>query len=307
MLTITDYKNWALNDQRTAVALNGGGNALVTESNRMGGFTRAFCRGTVKKIRGDVLADFTRALSARYGESIAREAVSNTGLAADRSLRGWKIIRAISAAKNLRAQMLQPAAGQSLTLGNTEVSAASVGVFMGDKGNGIAKFLKQRAVAVQLLGEMPLTQEEYADFQNRAGKLVARLAQLRDNAVIPESIPMADFQAAVNGLIAAIIERKAQLLELINRNPLGVENLQEYRNVWCDAAINAMVDISSEAMNNGRQDAATAIIHVFTALSNELGLREAFDASIPRRTRRSSVRSIPAPTRQTSCTRTSTP
>ena len=152
MLTITDYKNWALNDQRTAVALNDGGNALVTESNRMGGITRMFCRGAVKKMRGDVLADFTRALSARYGESIAREAVSKAGLSADRSLRGWKIVRAISAAKNLRAQMLQPATRQSLTLGNTEVSAASVGVLMGEKGNGIAKFLKQRAVAVQLLG-----------------------------------------------------------------------------------------------------------------------------------------------------------
>ena len=233
-------------------------------------------------MRGDVLADFTRALSARYGESIAREAVLQAGLSGDRSLRGWKIIRAISAAKSIRAQMLQPASGQNLTLGNTEVSAASVGVWMGDKGNGIAKFFKQRAVVVQLLGEMPLTQEEYADFQGRADKLVARLARLRDNAVIPESIPMADFQAAVNGLIEAVNAKKDQMLELINRNPLGAENLQEYRNVWCDAAVNAMVDISSEAMNNGREDAATAIIHAFTALCNELRVRQAFDASIPR-------------------------
>jgi hypothetical protein len=59
---------------------------------------------------------------------------------------------------------------------------------MGEKGNGIAKFLKQRAVVVQLLGEMPLTQEEYDDFQDRADKLVARLTRLRDNAVIPETI-----------------------------------------------------------------------------------------------------------------------
>lgn len=51
---------------------------------------------------------------------------------------------------------------------------------MGEKGIGIAKFIKQRAVVVQLLGEMPLTQEEYADFQDRADKLVARLTRLRD-------------------------------------------------------------------------------------------------------------------------------
>ena len=282
MLTIGDYKNWAANDQRTAVALNDGGTALVSESNQMCGAARAFCRGAVKKMRGDVLADFTRALSVRYGESIAREAVSMAGLSSDRSLKGWKIIRAISAAKSIRAQMLQPAAGQNLTLGNTEVSAANVGVFMGHKGNGIAKFLKQRAVAVQLLGETPLTLEEYTDFQDRAGKLLARLVRLRDNAAVPESIPLADFQSAVNGLIQSINARKMQLIELINRNPLGAENLQEYRDVWRDAAINAMVDISSEAMNNGRQDASVAIIHAFTALCNEPRVRQAFDDSIPR-------------------------
>ena len=182
MLTIADYKNWALNDQRSAVALDDAGNALMAEKDRLGRLTRTFNRGAVKEVRGDVLADFTRALSARYGESIARDAVSMAGLSSDRCLRGWKIIRAISAAKSIRAQMLRPAAEQNLTLGNTEVSAASVGVLMGEKGIGIAKFLKQRAVAVQLLGEMPLTQEEYADFQDRADKIVARLTRLRDDA-----------------------------------------------------------------------------------------------------------------------------
>ena len=282
MLTINDYKNWAIQDQRTAVALNADANGLVAETDAMGGIARTFCRGAVKKMRGAVLEDFTRALSVRYGESIAHQAVSMVGLSADSSLRGWKIARAIQAAKDLRAQMLQPAAGQNLTLGNTEVSAASVGVLLGDKGNGIAKFLKQRAVAVQLLGEMPLTQEEYVDFQDRAEKLIARLNALRDGASVPESIPMEDFQAAVDSLVQAINNRKDQISELIARNPLGTENLREYKDVWCDAAINAMVDISSEAMNNGRQDAATAIIHAFTALCNEPRVRSAFDASIVR-------------------------
>ena len=79
-LTINDYKNWAVNDQQTAVALNADGNGLVSESDRMSGITRAFCRGAVKKMRGDVLDDFTRALSVRYGESIAHQAVSMAGL-----------------------------------------------------------------------------------------------------------------------------------------------------------------------------------------------------------------------------------
>ena len=281
-LTINDYKNWAVNDQQTAVALDADGNGLVSETDRMSGIARVFCRGDVKKMRGDVLNDFTRALSVRYGESIAHQAVSMAGLSSSSSLRGWKIARAIQAAKDLRAQMLRPAAERNLTLGNTEVSAASVGVLLGDKGNGIAKFLKQRAVAVQLLGEMPLTQEEYADFNDRAGKLITRLTLLRGGASVPESIPMEDFQAAVDGLIQSINDRKDQMSELIARNPLGAENLREYKDVWCDAAINAMVDISNEAMNNGREDAATAIIHAFTALCNEPRVRNAFDDSIVR-------------------------
>jgi len=281
-LTINDYKNWAVNDQQTAVALNADADGLVAESDAMGGITRTFCRGAVKKMRGAVLDDFTRALSVRYGESIAHQAVSAAGLSASSSLRGWKIARAIQAAKSLRAQMLQPAAGQNLTLGNTEVSAASVGVLLGDKNNGIAKFLKQRAVAVQLIGEMPLTQEEYADFNDRAGKLITRLTLLRGGASVPESIPMEDFQAAVDGLIQAINDRKDQLAGLIARDPLGAENLREYKDVWCDAAVNAMVDISNEAMQGGRQDAATAIVHAFTALCNEPRVRDAFNASIVR-------------------------
>ena len=156
-LTINDYKNWAVNDQQTAVALDADGNGLVSETDRMSGIARVFCRGDGKKMRGDVLNDFTRALSVRYGESIAHQAVSMAGLSSSSSLRGWKIARAIQAAKDLRAQLLRPAAERNLTLGNTEVSAASVGVLLGDKGNGIAKFLKQRAVAVQLLGEISTT------------------------------------------------------------------------------------------------------------------------------------------------------
>ena len=48
MLTISDYKNWALNDQRSAVVLDDVGNALMTEKDRLGRVTRTFNRGAVK-------------------------------------------------------------------------------------------------------------------------------------------------------------------------------------------------------------------------------------------------------------------
>ena len=158
-LTISDYKNWAAENQRSTVALNDESTGLVKESSRIGRVKRMLSRGTVNEMRGAVMKDFTRAFSSRYGATIAQQAISAAGLTSKSELKGWKIARAISAAKNIRAQMLQPAEGQALRLGNTEVSANTIAGYLGDKNNAVTKFLKERAVAVQLLevgfGEPP--------------------------------------------------------------------------------------------------------------------------------------------------------
>ena len=56
MLTISDYKNWALNDQRSAVALDNVGNALMTERDRLGRVTRTFNRGRAPPCRASSFA-----------------------------------------------------------------------------------------------------------------------------------------------------------------------------------------------------------------------------------------------------------
>ena len=205
-LTISDYKNWAAENQRSTVALNDEATGLVKESSRIGRVRRMLSRGTVNEMRGAVMKDFTRALSSRYGATIAQQAISAAGLTSKSELKGWKIARAISAAKNIRAQMLQPAEGQALRLGNTEVSANTIAGYMGDKNNAVTKFLKERAVAVQLLGEMPLCESEYDDFRDRLWDLMPRLVQLGDSDNIPEGIPAEDFKSTVSGLVKALYD-----------------------------------------------------------------------------------------------------
>ena len=168
-LTITDYKNWARQDQATTVSLTRDSNGIMAEKDRLGFLARTF-GGSLKTVRAAVIKDFTRALSARYGSSIAQQAVSIAGLTPTTKLKGWKITEAIQAAKVLRAQMLMSGdRAPDIRLGDSDVPSEVTHFFLADKGNAVNKFLKQRATAVQLLGEMPLTEAEFSDFHARIG------------------------------------------------------------------------------------------------------------------------------------------
>ena len=76
-ISITNFKNWAAANRNTAVAVNGG--ALESASNQIGVIDLIFRRGTVDSVRSAVMKDFTRALSARYGVTIAKQAMSRAG------------------------------------------------------------------------------------------------------------------------------------------------------------------------------------------------------------------------------------
>ena len=279
-LTINDYKNWAAENQRSTVVLNNDATGLVKQSARIGRVGRLLFRGTVNELRGAVMKDFTRALSSRYGVSIAQQAISMAGLTSKSELKGSKIARAIAAAKSIRAQMLQPAEGQTLRLGNTEVSRNAIAGFIGDKDNAVTKLLKEHAVAVQLLGEMPLCEAEYNDFRNRLWDLMPRLTNLIDSDNIPEGIPAEDFKSTVRGLVKALYDKDAEAHELINSQPLGETNLNEYKEVWCEAATHAMVNLASDAVAKGENNAAAAITHAIIALGGDNDVRRQFNDSI---------------------------
>ena len=128
-ISINQFKSWAATNQDTTVAINGRTQTLEDASNQVGLLDRMFRRGAVKNVRGAVMADFTRALSVRYGVSIARQALSEAGLSETSELTGRTISAVIASAKNIRAGVLAPTATQDLRLGGAVLTPAQIRVY----------------------------------------------------------------------------------------------------------------------------------------------------------------------------------
>ena len=249
-LTITDYKNWAVQNEQSAVALNRQKTGLEVAA-KVGILAKFFGVGSAYRSRISTMADFARALSSRYGASIAKEAISMAGLSRNSELKGRQIATVLSNVKSLRAQMLRPDGEvQDIRLGNTEVPGVTAGDYLNDKRNAVTKFLKQRAVAVQLLGEMPLDQVEYDDFHARVRSLEDRLMALR-NAPIPEAVPADDFHSAIEGLFNAIHEKDVKMRELLGGKPLNEANILEYKGIWLKTAVSLVEKMRADAAGDG--------------------------------------------------------
>ena len=211
-ISITNFKNWAAQNRNTAVAVNGG--ALESASNQIGVIDLIFRRGTVDGVRSAVMKEFTRALSARYGVTIAQQAISRAGLSEKSELTGKTISAVVDRAKALRADMLRPIGEKDIRLGDTTVARSQFKDLGPDDRKMLTKFLKQRAVAVELLGEFPLSMPDYQEFHIRANDLVARLRKMRDS-IIPANIPADEFRAEVDALVRTIECKDVQMCDLL--------------------------------------------------------------------------------------------
>lgn len=278
MLTIKDYDNWARANQLSAAVLDrNDANALAESSTRIGSFARAFNTKGAQRVRAEAMKDFTRALGARYGASIAQQALSMAGLTEKSELKGWLIAFAIHFAKNLRNEMRSPAGeAQNLRLGTADISRVQVAAYLNDKRNPVTKFLNQRAVAVQLLGEMPLTPEDYADFHARATSLLTRLEALR-NADVPEGIPAEDFRNGMDALINVVRDKDARARGLVEGKPLSAANVREYKDVWCQAAVNAMTDMLYDATKKEDLPAMAVLERAIRLLKTDEQIRADFN------------------------------
>ena len=83
-------------------------------------------------------------------------------------------------------------------------------------------------------------------------------------------------------LIQALRDKEEQAKLLIDRSPLGEDNLNEYREIWCAAAVNAMTELATEANLADKKGASIAIINALMELSNTEDVRQAFANSITR-------------------------
>ena len=107
-ISISEFKTWAGQNRNTTVAVVNG--ALADASNQIGVVDRLFKRGAVNEVRSAAMKEFTRALSTRYGATIAQQAISQAGLPSKSKLTGRKISAVVENAKKLRADMLKPIA-----------------------------------------------------------------------------------------------------------------------------------------------------------------------------------------------------
>ena len=271
-ISITNFKNWAAANRNTAVAVNNG--ALESASNQIGVIDLIFRRGTVDSVRSAVMKDFTRALSARYGATIAKQAMSRAGLSEKSELTGKTISAVVSSAKALRADMLRPIGEKDIRLGDMTVARSQFKDLGPDDRKMLTKFLKSRAVAVELLGEFPLSMPDYQDFHIRANDLAARLRKMRDS-IVPANIPADEFRAEVDALVRAIECKDAQMLDLLAGQPLGETNMREYRDLMFGAAVKALESLRASAA--GSPAAAAVIGRVIDQFRNNPRVRQEFE------------------------------
>jgi hypothetical protein len=276
-ISIHDFKAWAGQNQGTAAAKsNGPAQSLVSASTQIGFFDHIFRRGKINDVRKAVMADFTHALSARYGDSIAQQAISHAGLSSTSELKGRTISNVIREAQRLRAEMLRPTAAQDLRLGNTRITHAQIGGFGPADQKFVNGFLRRRAVAIELLGEMPITQADYNDFHARLTTLSARLNALLQN--IPASIPANEFTTEVNDLVRALTDKAAQAQLLVRNQPLNQHNIDQFKDIWRDAAINVM--LSFMTANGANQPVVRVVNSVITQLSTNAQTIHDFNDSV---------------------------
>ena len=271
-ISISEFKTWAGQNRNTTVAVVNG--ALADASNQIGVVDRLFKRGAVNEVRSAAMKEFTRALSTRYGATIAQQAISQAGLSSKSKLTGRKISAVVENAKKLRADMLKPIARQDLGLGGTTIAQSQFKNLSIDDKKFLRKFLRARAVAVELLGEITLSMPDYQDFHVRATDLVARLRSLADS-LIPANVPAEEFTAEVNALVKAINDRDVQMRGLLAGQPLGEANAREYRDLWHATTVRAMESLRESA--GGNAAAADAIGRVIDQLRGNPQVRRDFD------------------------------
>ena len=271
-ISISEFKTWAGQNQNAAVAVANG--ALADASNQIGVVDRLFKRGSVNGVRSAAMKEFTRALSSRYGATIARQALSQVGLTSKSELTGRKISAVVENAKRLRADMLRPIAKQDLGLGETTIARSQFKNLSMDDKLFLRKFLRGRAVAVELLGEIPLSMPDYQDFHLRATEVIERLRALTAG-IIPANVPAEDFTAEVNALVKAITDKDLQMRDILAGQPLGETNVREYRDLWHAISVRAVESLHGSA--GGNAAVAAAIGRAADRLRTNPQVRREFD------------------------------
>ena len=229
-ISLEKYTNWASANRTTEAAIKQGSGRLEDASKQVGGFARFFGTKAAQDVRSTVMTDFTRALSARFGLSLAQHALSDAGLTPTSKLEGQTILRVIDRAYELRRNAVDAARSGNIRLMTGTVTAAEIsGYAPGDKAY-VRNYTLFRMLAIDALGETPLDADSLQDFTARVNTIKQRLT----SAIAPFApgnvhMPGAsmNFPLEASALIKALDDKVAQANALLAGQPLSPENKQE--------------------------------------------------------------------------------
>ena len=274
-ITLEDYRTWARGNSSIEAAINKGTGRLEDASKQVGGFARFFGTKAAQNVRSTVMTDFTRALSARYGLSLAQHALAEAGLTPTSKLDGQTIIRVIDSADTMRNDTLASALSKDIRLMTETVHASDISNYLpGDKAY-VRNYMYFRMLAVDALGETPLDADSLKDFTARVASIKKKLT----SATVPFApgnihIPGASMHFAIEAwaLIKALDNKLAEAGALLDGKPLSPTNQQDFKVLWRDAALKTLA-----TLGNGKPPALRAAL---ATISQYLGSGAA-DGLIP--------------------------
>ena len=125
-LSINQYSTWATQNMGSEVALSKGAPGLDRASNQVGALARFFGTQSAQNVRKEVMADFTRALSSRYGVSLAHQALAEAGLTPTSKLDGKTIKAVLKLATDIRAAEVDSLMEKDIRLLNRTITPDDV-------------------------------------------------------------------------------------------------------------------------------------------------------------------------------------
>ena len=262
-ISLDNYSSWASGHRTTEAAINGGTKSLEDASRQVGGLARFFSMQSAKNVRATVMADFTRALSARYGVTLAQHALSDIGLKPASKLEGQTILRVIEQADKLRKDTLDSVLDKDIRLMTGTVSADAIKTYMPSDKAYVRNYMMFRLLAIDALGETPLDADALQDFAARVNSIKQKLASATA-PFAPGTVRMPgasmDFPVEAGALIRALDDKLNQASALLAGQPLSPANKQDFRAVWREALLKTITTI-----RNGTQNPAlgTALDTVF--------------------------------------------
>ena len=272
-ISIDAFRTWAAANQGATALANQDTQTVEDASNRIGLFDRFFRRGAVRDARRESMAEFTRALGSRYGATIAQQAISESRLSQTSKLSASTITAVITSAERMRAAALRPTTVQDLRLGGATIAPAQIGGYGTAERTFVRSFREQRAVAVELLGEMPLNVDDYEDFCSRVADLTTSLRSLGQN--IPGGIPQPAAADEIDALVKALEDKVNETGDLLEGQPLSGESVKDFKHVWTQATLKALNGLS---FNAKKQETKNAISAVIAKIADDI---PAFEESIP--------------------------